>query len=65
MRARLPASVTTPARRQYWLVTRHGPCIGACSPEELRERVDYPRLTAQVRNGRAIAFWLPVFGQGE
>jgi hypothetical protein len=54
-----------PPRRQYWLVKRHGPCIGVCSPAEQRDGVDYPRLTAQVRNGQVIAFWLPVFGQGE
>jgi hypothetical protein len=50
---------------EYLLVTQHGPCIGVCSAEETRRGVDYPRLTAQVRYGRATAFWLPVFGQGE
>jgi hypothetical protein len=48
-----------------WLVTRHGPCIGVCSAVEIRRGVNYPRLTAQVRQGRVTAFWLPVFGQGE
>jgi hypothetical protein len=52
-------------RSQYWLVVRHGPCIGVCTPHEQRHGVDYPALTAQVRNGRVIAFWVPVFGQGE
>ncbi len=53
------------ARSEYWLVTRHGPCIGRCTPYEQRYGVDYPVLTAQVRNGRVLAFWVPVFGQGE
>lgn len=52
-------------RRAYWLVTTHGPCIGVCTPTEQRTGVDYPRLTAQIRNGRVAAFWVPVFGQGE
>jgi hypothetical protein len=49
----------------FWLVTRHGPCIGVCSSEEVRQGVDYPRLSAQVQRGRVTALWLPVFGQGE
>ena len=52
-------------RLAYWLVTIHGPCIGVCTPQELRSGVDYPRLTAQVRGGRVVAFWVPVFGQGD
>jgi hypothetical protein len=52
-------------RSQYWLVKRHGPCLGDCTPQEQRDGIDYPALTAQVRNGRVVAFWFPVFGQGE
>jgi hypothetical protein len=52
-------------RLAYWLATTHGPCIGGCTPREQQVGVDYPRLTAQVRGGRVIALWLPVFGQGE
>jgi hypothetical protein len=52
-------------RSQYWLVKRHGTCLGDCTPKEQRDGVEYPVLAAQVRNGRVVAFWLPVFGQGE
>jgi hypothetical protein len=52
-------------RGEYWLVVRHGPCIGACSAYERSHGVDSPRLTAQIRNGHVVAFWLPVFAQGE
>ena len=52
-------------RNEYWLVTRHGPCIGVCTPFEEAHGVDYPRLTAQVFGGHVIAIWVPVFGQGE
>jgi hypothetical protein len=52
-------------RNEYWLVVNHGPCIGGCTPYEEQHGVDYPRLTAEVRQGRVIAFWVPVFGQGE
>jgi len=52
-------------RNEYWLVVNHGPCIGICTPFEEQSGVDYPRLTAEVRNGRVVSFWVPVFGQGE
>jgi hypothetical protein len=52
-------------RNQYYLVWRRGPCIGVCSPSEDKYGVDIPQLTAEVRNGHVVAFWLPVFGQGE
>jgi hypothetical protein len=52
-------------RSAYWLVTRHGPCVGVCTQQEQRNGVDYPRLTAQVRGNRVAALWVPVFGQGE
>jgi hypothetical protein len=56
----------TGARRsEYWLVTRHSACIGVCTPYQDKHGVEVPRLTAQVRGGRVIAFWVPVFGQGE
>lgn len=53
-------------RNQYYLVWRHGRCvIGYCTPYEQRYGIDIAQLMAQVKNGRVIAFWLPVFGQGE
>lgn len=52
-------------RNQYYLVWRHGPCIGVCTPYEERYGVEKPQLMAQVKTGRVVAFWLPVFGQGE
>jgi hypothetical protein len=52
-------------RNQYYLVWRRGPCIGDCTPYEQRYGTDIALLMAQVKNGRVIAFWLPVFGQGE
>jgi hypothetical protein len=52
-------------RNQYYLVWQHGPCIGVCSPADERFGVDHPLLTAQVRAGRVVAFWVEVFGQGE
>jgi hypothetical protein len=55
----------TGSRSEYWLVTRHSACIGQCSPTEDQHGVDVPQLTAQVVSGRVIAFWIPVFGQGE
>jgi hypothetical protein len=52
-------------RSEYYLVSRHTVCIGRCSAYELAHGVEAPQLTAQVRNGRVVAFWLPVGGQGE
>lgn len=52
-------------RSEYWLVTKHMTCIGECNAFEQAHGVDAPRLSAQVRNGKVVAFWLPVFGQGE
>ena len=52
-------------RNEYWLVVNHGPCIGLCSEYDRQQGVDYPRLTAEVRSGRVVALWVPVFGQGE
>ena len=52
-------------QNHYYLVGTHGPCIGVCTAYEERVGVDYPRLMAQVKSGRVIAFWMPVFGQGE
>ena len=53
-------------RNQHYLVWRHGRCvIGYCTPYEQRYGIDIAQLMAQVKNGRVIAFWLPVFGQGE
>lgn len=53
-------------RTEYFLVWRHERClIGICSAYEQRHGIDVPQLTAQIRQGRVIAFWLPVGGQGE
>ena len=52
-------------RNEYYLVWRHGRCVFGCSANDLKFGVDYPRLTAQVKNGRVVAFWLPVGGEGE
>jgi hypothetical protein len=53
-------------RNQYYLVWNHGPCvIGICSANDLKYGIDYPQLTAEVKAGRVVAFWLPVFAQGE
>lgn len=66
LRALYPnATYTERPRAQYYLRSAHGPCIGSCSPYEDRQGVDYPRLTAQVSDGQVVAFWLPVFAQGE
>jgi hypothetical protein len=47
-------------------VQRHGRCyFEACTPYELRYGTDFALLTAQVKDGRVVAFWLPVGGQGE
>ena len=59
------ATYTERPRAQYYLRKARGPCIGACSPYEDLHGVDYPRLTAQVSNGRVVALWLPIFAQGE
>jgi hypothetical protein len=39
--------------------------IGDCSPSERKYGIDFAQLMAQVKKGRVVAFWLPVFGQGE
>jgi hypothetical protein len=53
-------------RNHYYLVWTHGPCvIGVCSAYEQRYGIDKPQLMAQVKQGRVVAFWLPVGGQGE
>lgn len=53
-------------RNLYDLVQRHGACFfESCTPYEQRHGIDFAQLTAQVRNGRLVAFWLPVAGQGE
>lgn len=53
-------------RNQYFLVWRHERCvIGVCSAYEQRHGIDVSRLSAQVKNGRVVAFWVPIGGQGE
>jgi hypothetical protein len=53
-------------RNHYYLVWRHGPCVvGVCSAYQLKYGIDTPQLMAQVRAGHVVAFWLPVFGQGD
>ena len=49
-------------RNEYYLVWRHDRCVFGCSANDLKFGVDYPRLTAQVKNLRVVAFWLPVGG---
>jgi hypothetical protein len=51
------------SRNEYYLVWRHERCKSKCASKARRGGVNYPRLTAQVENGRIVALWLPVFGQ--
>jgi hypothetical protein len=53
------------SRNEYYLVWRHGKCISSCTKAAKRNGVDYPRLTAQVKNGKVIAFRIPVLAQGK
>jgi hypothetical protein len=53
------------SRNEYYLVWRHGKCISGCTTAAKRNGVDYPRLTAQVKNGKVIAFRIPVLAQGK
>jgi hypothetical protein len=50
-------------RNEYYLVWRHARCTSSCTPQTRRRGVNYPRLSAQVANGRVVALWLPVLGQ--
>jgi hypothetical protein len=54
---------STASRNEYYLVWRHARCMRNCTPQMRRYGVNYPRLTAQVANGRVVALWLPVLGQ--
>jgi hypothetical protein len=58
-------SPTRGSRSEYVLVATHGSCIGVCTPSEQRNGVAISRLSAEVSQGRVVAFWLPVFGEGE
>jgi hypothetical protein len=51
------------SRNEYYLVWRHGKCISGCTKAAKRKGVDYPRLTAQVKNSKVIAFRIPVLAQ--
>ena len=51
------------SRNEYYLVWRHGKCISGCTKAANRNGGDYPRLTAQVKNGKVIAFRIPVLAQ--
>ena len=51
------------SRNEYYLVWRHVRCMRNCTPQMRRDGVNYPRLTAQVANGRVVALWLPVLAQ--
>ena len=54
------------SQSEYFLVWRHESCvIGVCSAYEERHGIDVSQLSAQVKNGRVVAFWIPVGGQGE
>jgi hypothetical protein len=64
-RARYASGSKAGGRNDYTLVSVRGPCLGECSPTESRHGVDWPKLTAEVRNGRVIALWLMVGAQGE
>ena len=50
-------------RTEYYLVWRHARCTRSCTPRTKRYGVNYPRLTAQVANGKVVALRLPVLGQ--
>ena len=50
-------------RNEYYLVWRHARCTRSCTPQTRRHGVNFPRLSAQVANGRVVALWLPVLGQ--
>jgi len=54
---------STASRNEYYLVWRHARCTRNCTPQTRRYGVNYPRLTAQVANGKVVALWLPVLGQ--
>lgn len=47
---------------EYWLATERGVCFGECGG---RRFTVVPRLTADVRRGKVIAFRVPVGAQGE
>jgi hypothetical protein len=48
------------SRNEYYLVWRHGKCIRSCTKAAKRSGVNYPRLTAEVKNGKVVAFRIPV-----
>ena len=47
-------------RDEYYLVWRTAPCAGRCTTQEKRRGVNVPRLTAEVKRGKVVAFRLPV-----
>jgi hypothetical protein len=53
---------TTAARRrsEYYLVWRRVPCVARCTAQAKRRGINIPRLSAEVKNGRVVAFRLPV-----
>ena len=48
------------SRSEYYLVWQRKRCLELCTSEERRRGIKIPRLTAQVVNGKVVAFRLPV-----
>ncbi len=51
------------SRNEYYLIWRHSTCSNSCTTAARRTGVDYPRLAAQVKNGKVAAFRIPVLAQ--
>ena len=47
-------------RTEYYLVWRHERCVSRCTAQAKRRGVNVPRLSAEIVNGRVVAFRLPV-----
>lgn len=47
-------------RTEYYLVWRHERCVSRCTAQAKRRGVNVPRLSAEIVNGRIVAFRLPV-----
>jgi len=53
-------TTTAPSRAEYYLVWRRVPCVARCTAQAKRRGINIPRLSAEVKNGRVVAFRLPV-----
>jgi hypothetical protein len=67
LRRRYPKALVVRANRasgpaEYYLVWRRERCARGCAARERRDGVIRPRLAAVVKNGRVVAFRIPVFG---